>query len=54
MVELGCSIASIPSNWSCIAPQKTKNTDVVELSQLSNHVGLLINEPPGTVELLFI
>jgi hypothetical protein len=31
---------------------ETKKADVVEPSQAFNHVGLLVNEPPGTAELL--
>jgi hypothetical protein len=31
-----------------------KKTDVVERPKAFHHVGLLVNEPPGTAELLFI
>ena len=31
-----------------------KKTDVAEHPEAFDHVGLLINEPPGTAELLFI
>jgi hypothetical protein len=30
-----------------------KKTDVVEHSEVIDHVGLLFNEPPGTAEMLF-
>jgi hypothetical protein len=33
---------------------KNKKTDVVQRPKAFYHVGLLINEPPGTAELLFI
>jgi hypothetical protein len=35
-------------------PTKTKKADVTEHPEVFGHVGLLINEPPGTAELLFI
>jgi len=31
-----------------------KKTDVAEHPEAFDHVGLLVNEPPGTAELLFI
>jgi len=31
-----------------------KKADVLEHPQAFDHVGLLVNEPPGTAELLFI
>jgi hypothetical protein len=34
--------------------KKTKKADVAEHPEVSDHVGLLINEPLGTAELLFI
>ena len=34
------------------SPQ-TKKADVAEHPQALDHVGLLVNEPPGTAELLF-
>ena len=33
---------------------KPKKKDVAEHPEVSNHVGLLVNEPPGQAELLFI
>jgi len=33
---------------------RTKKADVSEHPQVFDHVGLLVNEPPGTAELLFI
>ncbi len=33
---------------------KNKKTGVVEHPKAFDHVGLLVNEPPGTAELLFI
>ncbi len=35
---------------SCV----TKKADVAEHPQVLSHVGLLVNEPPGQAELLFI
>ena len=36
------------------ASPKTKKADVTEPPKAFDHVGLLVNEPPGTAELLFI
>jgi hypothetical protein len=36
------------------ASPKTKTADVVEHPKAFDHVGLLVNEPPGTAGLLFI
>ena len=36
------------------AADKNKKTDVVEDPEVFDHVGLLINEPPGRTGLLFI
>jgi len=33
---------------------ETKKADVVENPKVFDHVGLLVNEPPGTAGLLFI
>jgi len=33
---------------------KNKKTDVVKYPKAFNHVGLLVNKPPGRAELLFI
>jgi hypothetical protein len=33
---------------------RTKKADVAEHPKAFDHVGLLVNEPPGTAELLFI
>ena len=33
---------------------RTKKADVAEHPQVFDHVGLLVNEPPGTAELLSI
>jgi hypothetical protein len=33
---------------------RTKKADVAEHLEVSCHVGLLVNEPPGTAGLLFI
>jgi hypothetical protein len=33
---------------------KNKKADVVERPEAFDHVGLLVNEPPGTAELPFI
>jgi hypothetical protein len=33
---------------------RTKKADVAEHPKAFNHVGLLVNQPPGTAELLFI
>jgi len=34
--------------------QNQKKADVVEYPKAFHHAGLLVNEPPGTAELLFI
>ena len=34
--------------------KRTKKADVVEPPQAFDHVGLLVNKPPGTAGLLFI
>jgi len=36
------------------AAPKTKKADVVEHPKAFHHVGLLVNQPPGTTGLLFI
>jgi len=36
---------------SLIPPQGNKKTDVADHPQVINHVGLLVNEPPGTAGL---
>jgi hypothetical protein len=33
---------------------RTKKADVAEHLEVFDHVGLLVNEPPGSAELLFI
>jgi hypothetical protein len=33
---------------------REKKADVVEYPEVFDHVGLLVNEPPGTAGLLFI
>jgi hypothetical protein len=38
---------------SSAAPE-TKKADVVEHPKVFGHVGLLVNQPPGTAGLLFI
>jgi hypothetical protein len=35
-------------------PPQQKKADVIELPKAFHHVGLLLNEPPDTVGLLFI
>jgi hypothetical protein len=35
-------------------PQVNKKTDVADHPQVIDHVGLLVNEPPGTAGLLSI
>jgi hypothetical protein len=35
-------------------PSRTKKADVFEHPEAPEHVGLLVNEPPGQAELLFI
>jgi hypothetical protein len=37
-----------------MAADKNKKTDVAEHPKAFDHVGLLVNEPPGKAELLFI
>jgi hypothetical protein len=34
--------------------QEQKKTDVAEHPEMLRHIGLLVNEPPGTAELPFI
>ncbi len=44
------------SNSSCLRTRRTnenKKADVTEYPGVFNHVGLLVNEPPGTAGLLF-
>jgi hypothetical protein len=36
------------------APKQNKKADVAEHPEVFDHVGLLVNEPPGTTGLLFI
>jgi hypothetical protein len=36
------------------ASSKIKKADVVEHPKAFDHVGLLVNKPPGSAELLFI
>ena len=44
-------LIGFPSLWS--APE-TKKADVIKYPEACDHVGLLVNEPPGTAGLLFI
>jgi hypothetical protein len=37
-----------------LVPARTKKADVAEYLEVFGHVGLLVNEPPGSAELLFI
>jgi len=37
-----------------LAPPEPKKTDVGEHPEAFDHVGLLVNEPPGAAGLLFI
>ena len=39
---------------SYVVRRATKKADVAEHPQVFDHVGLLVNEPPGTAELLFV
>jgi hypothetical protein len=52
MVELQLSIEFVLGGRDRPAPQK--KTDVVEHPQVFDHVGLLVNGPPGRAELPFI
>lgn len=36
-----------------LSKHKNKKADVTEHPEVFHHVGLLVNEPPGTAELLF-
>jgi hypothetical protein len=38
--------------WLCAT--ENKKADTAEHSKVSGHVGLLVNEPPGRTELLFV
>jgi hypothetical protein len=42
--------------WSAAISQhrQQKKADVINYPEAGDHVGLLVNEPPGTAELLFI
>jgi hypothetical protein len=40
--------------FKCLSSPRTKKADVAEHPQVFDRVGLLVNEPPGTAELLFI
>jgi hypothetical protein len=42
-----------PSSRLLAQHGKTKKADVVEAPKAFDHVGLLVNKPPGTAELLF-
>ena len=46
-VRLDCSIRFCPSHSRHRRAAKTKKADLAEHPQVSNHVGLLANEPPG-------
>jgi len=50
-------MAVAPSNkggYSYQRPARTKKADVAEHPKVLDHVGLLVNEPPGTAGLLSI
>jgi hypothetical protein len=47
-------IALKPVDCGHFAPRKTKKADVDKHLKVFVHVGLLVNEPPGTSGLLFI
>jgi len=44
----------ISGSFAAVAAPKAKKTDVVEHPQVFDHVGLLVNEPPGSAGLPFI
>ena len=44
----------IPPSESVFARSRTKKADVAEHPEVFDHVGLLVNEPPGTAGLLSI
>jgi hypothetical protein len=52
MVVLDLLIEIVPSGHRSARP-KAKKADVVGHLEVFNHVGLLVNEPPGTAELPF-
>jgi hypothetical protein len=55
MMTSTCSIECLPADYDLSVPvQAKKNADVVEHRQAFDHVGLLVNEPPGPAGLLFI
>ena len=43
----------VPGGCDFLAPSQTKKADVVEHLEVFDHVGLLVNEPPGTAGLPF-
>jgi len=43
----------VPVFADCPAPPQAKKADVVEHPEVFDHVGLLVNQPPGTAELPF-
>ncbi len=48
-------VHAFPVRWIyAMDHAKTKKNDVAEHPEVSNHVGLLANEPPGQAELPFI
>jgi len=49
---MGRSFSSQVANG--FMPRKTKKADMAEHPKVFDHVGLLVNEPPGGTGLLFI
>jgi hypothetical protein len=52
MTELELSIA-IRLSIAGVAHDRNKKADTAEHPEVFHHVGLLVNEPPGTAELPF-
>lgn len=48
------SVANAEPCWLQPRHQAQKKADVVEHPKAFHHAGLLVNEPPGSAELLFI
>lgn len=51
MFERGLSIGFVFGRCDCLTLPQTKKTDVVEHPGVFDHVGVLVNGPPGTTGL---
>ena len=52
-MSTGQNFSAAEAEYTYALPVQRKKADVAEHPEVFDYVGLLINEPPGTAELLF-